>query len=49
VSGRPDWRDMRPGDFDTGASESVHLALIPAAEPCGTGDLFDALLAEEEG
>jgi hypothetical protein len=39
VRGR-DWRDMTPADFDTDAGTG-QLALLPAPDPCGTGDLFD--------
>ena len=40
----PDWRDMTRETFDATARD-VQTALLPAPDPCGTGDLFE-LLAE---
>lgn len=42
---RPDWRDMRPADFDASAELGALFDLEPgqvrADDGCGTGDLFD--------
>lgn len=37
-----DWRTMTPTDFDTAATET-QLAILPASDLVGTGDLLELL------